>query len=261
MKSSGFVINWIIVIVAVCILLLVGVVLFFMGSGSGGFSKTEVKENPENIEQPPINNNPVDPTANVAKEITDATFKIDNTDVKLADGKSGTISVFNDPIKIDINNDGIEDKALMLTDSSKKAYYVSAAIKSGDGYIGTNAISLNVGDMAPKKISANGQIIIIDYSYRRSSDPVFERLATSIRKGFVFENGILKEANASTVAEKGCTSTGGKVVTTSCCKTAIDFSNNCLIGACGCSPNNSKQVRSCSCSSGKCFDGNECITK
>ena len=260
MKSKGFVINWIVVIVVACILLLIGVVLFFMGSGSGGFS-SEPKENPESIEQPPTNNNPVDPTVNAAKEVTDATFKIDNTDVKLADGKSGTISIFSDPIKMDINNDGIEDKALMLTDSSKKAYYISAAIKSGDGYIGTNAVSLNVGDMAPKKISANGQIIIVDYSYRRSSDPVFERLATSLRKGFIIENGILKEAAASVVAEKGCTSTGGKVIITSCCKTAIDFSNNCLVGACGCSPNNSKQVKNCSCPSGKCFDGNECITK
>lgn len=44
-----------------------------------------------------------------------------------------------------------------------------------------------------------------------------------------------------------------------CCKATSDFPNLCLIGPCGCSPENSHQVKVCDCGPNKCFDGNECV--
>ena len=35
-----------------------------------------------------------------------------------------------------------------------------------------------------------------------------------------------------------------------CCQSASDFPNNCLIGACGCSPDNSHSVKVCDCGEG-----------
>ena len=61
------------------------------------------------------------------------------------------------------------------------------------------------------------------------------------------------------IKEKGCLDSGGKVSTALCCKTSSDFPNTCLIGACGCSSENSHQVKVCDCGLDKCFDGERCI--
>lgn len=56
-----------------------------------------------------------------------------------------------------------------------------------------------------------------------------------------------------------CEETGGTVTTANCCKSSGDFPNTCLIGACGCSPTNSHEVKVCDCGEGRCFDGNSCV--
>jgi hypothetical protein len=50
-------------------------------------------------------------------------------------------------------------------------------------------------------------------------------------------------------------------VTTSQCCTSLtaDFPNNCMVGACGCSPQNSKTVNVCRCPTNMCFDGQSCV--
>lgn len=54
--------------------------------------------------------------------------------------------------------------------------------------------------------------------------------------------------------EATCINSGGTITTQLCCKSARDFPNTCLIGACGCSPNNSHDVKVCDCGEGKCWD-------
>ena len=56
-----------------------------------------------------------------------------------------------------------------------------------------------------------------------------------------------------------CVSSGGTVKTRMCCGSTGDFPNTCLIGACGCSPENSKETKVCDCGPGKCFDGTSCV--
>lgn len=62
-------------------------------------------------------------------------------------------------------------------------------------------------------------------------------------------------------AELACTDSGGAVTTASCCLSASDFPDTCLIGACGCSPQNSHEVRTCDCGEGKCFNSSACVTE
>jgi hypothetical protein len=62
-----------------------------------------------------------------------------------------------------------------------------------------------------------------------------------------------------TEKEEACVSSEGKVSTSLCCKLTGDFPNLCLIGACGCSPENSHQVKICDCGPDKCFDGEKCV--
>jgi len=56
-----------------------------------------------------------------------------------------------------------------------------------------------------------------------------------------------------------CVQSGGAVTTGLCCESAEDFPNTCLIGACGCAPESSKDTSICSCPEDSCFDGTECI--
>ncbi|MBU1102233.1 GerMN domain-containing protein [Patescibacteria group bacterium] len=63
-----------------------------------------------------------------------------------------------------------------------------------------------------------------------------------------------------TEIEQACINSGGQVSTSLCCKATGDFPNLCLIGACGCSPENSHQVKICDCGSDKCFDGEKCVS-
>jgi hypothetical protein len=60
------------------------------------------------------------------------------------------------------------------------------------------------------------------------------------------------------VSDDGCASSGGTVVTGSCCLSSGDFPNSCMIGACGCSLEDSHDVKTCDCGEGKCFDGTSC---
>lgn len=61
--------------------------------------------------------------------------------------------------------------------------------------------------------------------------------------------------------EQACTNSGGTVTTATCCTSANNFPNTCLIGACGCSPENSKEVNTCDCGEGNCFNGNSCVNQ
>ncbi|MFO0566663.1 MAG: hypothetical protein U0263_13425 [Polyangiaceae bacterium] len=59
-------------------------------------------------------------------------------------------------------------------------------------------------------------------------------------------------------AAQACVDSGGTVITHSCCQATGDFPNECSVGACGCSPQNSHDVQACQCPTGKCFDGSTC---
>jgi len=62
--------------------------------------------------------------------------------------------------------------------------------------------------------------------------------------------------------EELCENSGGTVKTQLCCNSVNDFPDTCLIGACGCSPNDSHEVKVCDCGEGKCWDEStdKCIT-
>jgi hypothetical protein len=69
----------------------------------------------------------------------------------------------------------------------------------------------------------------------------------------ISENGI------ENPLEQACIASGGTVGTSMCCLAVGDFPNNCSVGACGCAPGDSHEVKVCDCPAGKCFDGNSCV--
>jgi hypothetical protein len=77
---------------------------------------------------------------------------------------------------------------------------------------------------------------------------------------FIYMNAFVGGTPITTTDQK-CTLSGGAVTTQSCCGSASDFPNTCTIGACGCSPENSHDVKVCDCGAGKCWDSekNACV--
>jgi len=67
------------------------------------------------------------------------------------------------------------------------------------------------------------------------------------------------ETETEISAEASCVNSGGVVAQSSCCESASSFPNTCLIGACGCSPDNSHKVKVCQCPEGECWDGGGCV--
>jgi len=64
---------------------------------------------------------------------------------------------------------------------------------------------------------------------------------------------------SNSLSEK-CTSTGGTVSTAMCCLSSGDFPRMDLIGACGCSSDNSHEVKICDCGE-KVWNGETCISR
>lgn len=60
--------------------------------------------------------------------------------------------------------------------------------------------------------------------------------------------------------EQACLDAGASVKIVSCCLTTNDFPNLCLVGACGCSAENSHNVKTCDCGADKCFNGTTCVS-
>jgi hypothetical protein len=68
----------------------------------------------------------------------------------------------------------------------------------------------------------------------------------------------LPKAEQTSTQEQECLNSGGTLTTAYCCKSVSDFPNSCLIGACGCSPTDSHQVKTCDCGENRCWDGTKC---
>ena len=75
---------------------------------------------------------------------------------------------------------------------------------------------------------------------------------------WIYQSAITPEG--LTEKEQACVNSGGEISTLLCCKATGDFPNLCLIGPCGCSPENSHQVKVCDCGPDKCFNGSECLS-
>jgi len=74
-------------------------------------------------------------------------------------------------------------------------------------------------------------------------------------------DAITKGVKTKVTKEQKCVSSGGTVSTSTCCQATADFPNLCLIGACGCSPDNSHEIKVCDCGSDKCFNGTKCVAR
>jgi len=113
----------------------------------------------------------------------------------------------------------------------------------------TKGISQELEDIVNKHIE------VLQRNLQKAPEAAKKGLQNAIENS----SKVIEKAGGKTKKQKSCLNSGGTVSTSSCCQATDDFPNTCLIGACGCSPTDSHQVKVCDCGDGKCFDGSECI--
>ena len=119
----------------------------------------------------------------VASTPSSIAYTIDGTEYLLNDGlytapaapgsaSMTTVSLFAGPVYADLDNDGDEDAAVLLTysaDGSGTFFYAAVARKNGDIYTSTNTLFL--GDrIAPQTIEIQDGRAVYNYATRKESD-------------------------------------------------------------------------------------------
>jgi hypothetical protein len=140
-------------------------------------------------------------------------YLIDGQTITLANGVAETelapgsaskqvTRFFGNAADIDLNSDGLMDSAFLLQQEnggSGTFYYVVAALKTTNGYLGTNAIFL--GDrIAPQSTNIdpnNPSQFIVNYADRNAGEPMSSAPTVGVSKTFKIEIGSLVEVVAS----------------------------------------------------------------
>lgn len=137
-----------------------------------------------------------------------ATYVFDGSPITLADGKAETQIVPGSASKLitqyfgneatgDLNNDGVPDIAFLVTQQaggSGTFYYVVVALKTKNGYQGTNAVLL--GDrIAPQSTRIEKGMLIVSYMIRKPSQPMSVQPSVGVSRYFTVDNNILNEMN------------------------------------------------------------------
>jgi hypothetical protein len=93
----------------------------------------------------------------------------------------------------DLDGDGAPDIAFLLTQSgggSGTFYYVVVALRTTNGYRGTNAVLL--GDrIAPQTILINGSDLIVNFSDRKAGEPMSTSPSVGVSKHLIVVSGKL----------------------------------------------------------------------
>lgn len=113
-------------------------------------------------------------------------YDIEGRTLKLENG----VSYFGNEARGDFNGDGLEDIAFLITESLDGGgtfYYVVAALKTENGYKGTNAMFL--GDrIAPQTTEFRNGEIIVNYAGRGPDEPMTAQPSFGISKYFKVVN-------------------------------------------------------------------------
>lgn len=104
---------------------------------------------------------------------------------------------WNQVVKADLNNDGLDDAALILMQNSGGSgtfFYVAVALSNEAGKaVGTNAVFL--GDrIFMENISISGNLITVDYLDRAKDEPMAAEPTVKVSRSFLIEADTLKES-------------------------------------------------------------------
>jgi len=157
-----------------------------------------------------LRNQTISPVGGSAASPKDATYIIEGQPIKLTNGIFATSTAPGSASKIttqyfgneatgDLNGDGIPDVGFILTQTtggSGTFYYAVAALKTANGYQGTNGVLL--GDrVAPQTTEITDGVLIANYADRNPDEPMTTQPSLGVSKYLLLENGSLVEAPTS----------------------------------------------------------------
>lgn len=146
------------------------------------------------------------PKPSVISDHKNTSYTIDGQVVTLVNGVSEGETVPGSASKIttiyfgneasgDFDGDGDTDVAFLMTQNaggSGTFYYVVAALKTADGYTGTNAVLL--GDrIAPQTTEFRDGELIVNFADRMINEPMSARPSVGVSKYFTVNDGKLLE--------------------------------------------------------------------
>ncbi len=158
-----------------------------------------------------------------------STYLIEGQTVTLIDGHAEIVAAPGSAAKIvtqyfgneatgDLNGDNLPDVVFIITQSrggSGTFYYAVAALKTANGYQGTNAVLL--GDrVAPQTIEINSGQLVVNYADRNAGEPMTARPSVGISKYLKIQGTSLEEARRVAGAGERC---GGNMTTAPVCTT------------------------------------------
>jgi hypothetical protein len=142
----------------------------------------------------------------VIPDFKNATFIINDSPVRFVGGYAESeetpgsasktvIQYFGNEAMGDLNGDGVDDVAFLLTQNgggSGTFYYAVVALKTSDGYQGTNAILL--GDrIAPQTTGITSGRVVVNYAEREPTDPMTSPPTVGTSKFLVVSGTTLTE--------------------------------------------------------------------
>ena len=125
------------------------------------------------------------------------TLKNGLSEVEAAPGSASKITTryFGNEATADFNGDGLMDVGFVLTQSpggSGTFYYAVVALRTADGWKGTNAILL--GDrIAPQSTSVSGTKLVVNYADRKPGEPMTAQPSVGVSKTLSIVAGRLSE--------------------------------------------------------------------
>ena len=136
---------------------------------------------------------------NISYEIEGQNILLKNgiaeTEIAPGSASKSITRYFGNEVFADLNQDGLNDVAFLITEDnggSGTFYYIVAAIKTFDGYLGTNAIL--IGDrIAPQTIEFKDGKIIVNYADRKLDEPMTTQPSIGVSRYFKINGEKLEE--------------------------------------------------------------------
>ena len=128
-----------------------------------------------------------------------STYMIEAEQFTLTNGtgtiQTGEVSYFGNELRVDIDNDGKEDAAFIVTvngQGSGTFYYLVVALNKDGGYRGTNGILL--GDrIAPQTTEFKNGEIVVNYADRKLEEPMTKKPSIGVSRYFKVTDDSLVE--------------------------------------------------------------------